>query len=71
MFMNSVTLFVRGRLFQDLGHVLQRLAIGVAIGVVILVGLAKFGLPLWLCVGLASLVSGAVQPALFKDLKYA
>lgn len=71
MFMNSVTLFLKGKLFQNIGSVMAKLAIGVLIGAVLLVGLALFGLPVWLAVLIASAVSGMAQPFLFKNLKYA
>ena len=38
---------------------------------VVLVVLAKVGVPLWLAVLAASLAGGALQPLLFKNLKYA
>jgi len=71
MFMNSIILFWKGRLFQNLGDVFVKAAIGIAISAAIVIGMAKAGLPLWLAIVVASLISGALQPYLFKDLKYA
>ncbi len=71
MFSNSVSLFLQGRLFKDLGSVLQKLLIGIVIGAVILVVAVKAGLPLWLAIVVGSLACGATQPFLFKNLKYA
>jgi hypothetical protein len=71
MFMNSAQLFLKGKLFRDMNHVIRQGVIGVLIGVILLVVLAKFVLPLWLATIVAGLVSGAAQPFLFKDLKYA
>lgn len=70
MFLNSATLFIQGRLFQDLNSVLKQAYIGIAITVVLLIFLVKVGLPLWLAIISTSLISGALQPYLFKDLKY-
>ncbi len=70
MFLNSATLFLQGRLFQDLDSVLKQAYIGIAITVVLLIFLVKLGLPLWLAIIATSLISGALQPYLFKDLKY-
>ncbi len=70
MFLHSAQLFLKGKLFRDPVHVFRQSAIGVAIGVVLFVVLAKVGLPIWLAAALASLVTGAAQPYLFKDLKY-
>ena len=70
MFLNSAQLFLKGKMFRDPAHVFRQSAIGVAIGVVLFVILAKVGLPIWLAASIASLVTGAAQPYLFKDLKY-
>ena len=70
MFINSVTLFLQGKLFQDLGKVIQQAVIGIVIAAVLLIIAVKAGLALWLSVVLSSLIAGAIQPYLFKDLKY-
>ncbi len=70
MFLNSATLFMQGRLFQDLNSVLKQAYIGIAITVVLLIILVKVGLPLWAAIITTSLISGCLQPYLFKDLKY-
>ncbi len=70
MFLNSATLFVQGRLFQDLTSVAKQAGIGIAIALFLALFLAILGLSLWPVIIIASLVSGAVQPYLFKDLKY-
>ena len=70
MFSNSLRLFLKGKLFREPRKVLQQWLIGVAITLVALVALAMLGLPLWLAVLLASAGGGALQPFLFKDLKY-
>ncbi|MCF6250210.1 MAG: hypothetical protein L3J75_02900 [Methylococcaceae bacterium] len=71
MFLNSATLFIQGRLFRDIKNVFKQACIGMAIAVFLLIVLVKIGLPLWLAIILTSLVSGGIQPYLFKDLKYA
>jgi hypothetical protein len=70
MFVQSAQLFLKGKLFRDPAMVFRQSVIGVAIGVVVLVVLAKLGMPVWTAAGLAGLATGAVQPYLFKDLKY-
>jgi hypothetical protein len=70
MFTNSLRLFLKGKLFRDPRMVVRQWLIGVAITGVVLVLLAKLGVPLWLAVLLASLGGGALQPFLFKNLKY-
>jgi hypothetical protein len=71
MFMNSFILFWKGRLFQDIGHVIKQAVIGMVIAAVIVIAAVKAGLALWIAIVIASLISGAIQPYLFKDLKYA
>ena len=71
MFLNSATLFIQGRLFRDINNVFKQACIGMAIAVFLLIVLVKIGLPLWLSIILTSLVAGAIQQYLFKDLKYA
>jgi hypothetical protein len=70
MLLNSVTLFMKGKLFQDLGSVFIKLLIGILVTSVICFGAVKLGLSIWLAIGAASLIGGAIQPYLFKDLKY-
>lgn len=71
MFLNSTRLFLKGKLFRDPAAVLRQWLIGLLATLVVLVLLAKLGLPLWLAVVVATLGGGALQPWLFKDLKYA
>lgn len=68
--MNSAQLFLKGKLFRDMNQVIRQGMIGVLIGVLLFVILAKAGAPLWLAAMIAGLISGAAQPYLFKDLKY-
>lgn len=71
MVKSSATLFMQGRLFKDLGAVGRQAAIGVVLTVCVLVGLSLAGLPLWAAAAIAGFAGGAVQPYLFRDLKYA
>jgi hypothetical protein len=70
MFWQSAQLFLKGKLFRDPLRVVRQGAVGVAIGVILLVVLAKAGLPAWAAAMVAGLVTGAAQPFLFKNLKY-
>jgi hypothetical protein len=69
MFTCSVQLFLRGKLFRDGRQVFSQWLKGflLTLGVLLVVG--------WVCnpllgVILGSLVGGALQPYLFKDLKF-
>lgn len=67
---SSITLFFRGKLFSEPAKVYRQTAIGATITALLVVGLAKAGLPVAAAAGLASLIGGALQPYLFKNLKY-
>lgn len=70
MFSNSLTLFLKGKLFREPVEVLKKWLIGVTVSLVAVVVLAKLGLPLWLAVVVAAASVGALQPYLFRNLKY-
>jgi hypothetical protein len=67
---NSILLFFSGKLFADPKQVHRQMAIAIAVTTVLLIVAAKLGLPLWASAILAGLVGGALQPYLFKDLRY-
>ena len=70
MFLHSIGLFLRGKLFQNPLHVVRQTAIGVALTAACCVALAKLIGALWLAVLVSALVGGTLQPFLFKNLKY-
>jgi hypothetical protein len=70
MAQNSMTLFFQGKLFADAGRVYRQLAIGVLATAIVLIVIAELGAPLWLAALIAGFVGGAMQPYLFKDLRY-
>jgi hypothetical protein len=67
---SSITLFFRGKLFAEPAKVYRQTAIGAAMSAVLLVVLAMLGLPVIAAAVIAGLVDGALQPFLFKDLRY-
>jgi hypothetical protein len=70
MFVNSVKLFLAGRLFRDSRAVLTQWLKGFGLALALCLALGWLVSPL-VGVVVASLVGGFVQPLLFKDLKYA
>jgi hypothetical protein len=70
MTQNSIALFFHGKLFADPGKVIRQLLIGIIVTAVLLIVLAKVGVPLWLAAFVAALLGGGLQPYLFKHLKY-
>ena len=70
MAMNSAKLFFAGKLFKDNKAAMRQLMMGAGVGVIAGVVIGLFA-PIWVAAIAAGAVSGAVQPVLFKDLKYA
>lgn len=70
MFINSAKLFFKGKLFRDPAMVARQWAVGFAVALALVLVPGLLGLPVWLAVLVAALVAGALQPWLFKDLKY-
>lgn len=70
MFLQSVGLFLRGKLFQNPLHVVRQAVIGIALTAILCVVLARLMGSLWLAVPLSALFGGMLQPFLFKNLKY-
>lgn len=70
MAMDSAKLFFAGKLFQNSKVVMAKLAVGAGLGALALVGAGQL-LPIWIAALIGGAVSGAAQPLLFKDLKYA
>lgn len=70
MFANSFKLFCKGKLFRDPREVAKKWLIGFAVALVAVVALVRVGVPLWLAVIVSAFAAGAMQPYLFRDLKY-
>ncbi len=70
MFKNSVILFMRGKLFQDMSAALRQAIIGIVVTALLCILLVTLGIPLLISVLIAALIGGGLQPYLFKDLKY-
>lgn len=71
MFMNSVTLFLRGKLFKDIGKVFRKALVGSIITASLCIALTIAGVPTVFSLVIGAMIGGAIQPWLFKDLKYA
>jgi uncharacterized membrane protein len=71
MFTDGFTLFMQGKLLRDYPKVFAEALLGAFIGMIIFLGIAMFGAPLWLAVIISSAISGALQPWIFKDIKFA
>lgn len=71
LFMNSMRLFFKGKLFREPAQVLLQWLIGMLVAMLALLLLVQLGVALWLAVVLVALGTGALQPWLFRNLKYA
>ncbi len=71
MFMGSTKMLFTGKLFRDNTKVISQWAIGFLVAIALIVLLGKFVLPIWLAAMIGGLVTGALMPLLFKNLKYA
>lgn len=71
MFFNSLKLFLKGKLFRDPMQVARQWLIGFVVAAVVLPLLVKLGVSLWLAVVVVAFGTGALQPWLFRNLKYA
>ena len=71
MVRSAILLFFRGKLFADPGQAYTQLAIGILFAALCFVLAVRFaGLPYWLAAIIAGFLGGALQPRLFRDLKY-
>jgi hypothetical protein len=70
MFKSAALGFLTGKLFASPRAAYGMLAIGIAITAGLFAGACKLGLPLPAAAVLAAFIGGAVQPRLFKNLKY-
>ncbi len=66
---SSAILFFQGKLFKNNTEVIRQLAMGIALTVIVFLVLAKFA-GLIIAAVVSGFIGGAVQPVLFKDLKY-
>jgi hypothetical protein len=69
MFVNSVKLFLQGKLFRDQGAALRAWAIGFIATIALILGLSV-GTNLWVGAIAGGLLGGALMPYLFRNLKY-
>lgn len=71
MVKNSIGLFLRGKLFADPSKAYAQLAIGVIFTVLCFIAALRFGgLPHWAAAMVAGFLGGALQPYLFRNLRY-
>lgn len=65
----STKLLLKGKLLRNPFYFIRQIAIGISIGVVLLIALAKVGTTLLLPIIISSLATGISMPFLLKDLK--
>ena len=71
MVLSSISLFFRGKLFAEPVHAYTQLAIGIFFAATCFVLATRVaGLPYWASAAIAGFLGGALQPRLFRDLRY-
>lgn len=70
MAQSSITLFFRGKLFADPAMVARQLALGAAATAILTIVVAELGAPVWVAALIGGFGGGALQPYLFRDLRY-
>ncbi|MBO0750991.1 MAG: hypothetical protein J2P53_02700 [Bradyrhizobiaceae bacterium] len=70
MAVNSIRLFLRGKLFADPEKVFRQIAPGVLATAIALAVLPVIRVPVWLAALVAGFGGGMLQPYLFRDLRY-
>ena len=71
MAMSSIGLFFRGKLFSEPAKAMTQLLVGVwATALIFLIATKLAGLELWVAAAIAGFIGGALQPYLFKNLRY-
>lgn len=67
---DALTLLCRGQLVRNFGTVVVLAMTGNLIAAILMIIMFKAGLSLLIAVPAASLIAGALQPWLFKDIKF-
>jgi hypothetical protein len=71
MVRSSIGLFFRGKLFAEPAHAYTQLVIGIVFTALCFILAVRFaGVPYWLAAAIAGFLGGALQPRLFRDLRY-
>jgi hypothetical protein len=70
LFSDTIELLLQGRLFRDSGFVIRQGLIGVVIAAFLLWVMVKVGVSVTIAVLATSVLSGLIQPYLFKDIKF-
>ncbi|MCC7253163.1 hypothetical protein [Hyphomicrobium sp.] len=70
MVRSSASLFFQGKLFAEPLKAYTQLALGILIAAIVLVAAREGGLALVPAAALAGFIAGALQPYLFRNLRY-
>lgn len=71
MVKSSIALFFRGKLFAEPGKAYMQLLLGIIFTALCFIAALRFGgLPHWAAAIVAGFLGGALQPYLFRNLRY-
>jgi len=68
--MGSAKLFLQGKLFKDTALAIRLLLLGALVGAIVTIGVGLV-LPVWAAAVAGGFVAGAIQPWLYRNIKYA
>jgi len=68
--MGSAKLFFQGKLFKDTALAIRLLLLGALVGAIVTIGVGLV-LPVWAAAVAGGFVAGAIQPWLYRNIKYA
>lgn len=65
----STKLLLKGKLLRNPAYFVQKTLLGATIGIFLILSLHALHAPLWLAIGLPSLITGSIMPFLLKDVR--
>lgn len=65
----ATRLFIKGKLLREPVYFIRQAAIGVVIGLIMLLILAQVKFPLWIMIVVSSIATGAMMPFLMQEFK--
>ena len=67
---DPLKLFAQNRLVRDQEDFVKKAAVGSAVGAGLFLLLGLMGVSIWFSIPISAFVAGAVQPYLFRDIKF-
>jgi len=65
----SAKLFLKGKMLRDPMYFLRQTAMGITVGLLLLIAIAQAEVPFCIPITISSLITGMIMPFLLKDFK--